>query len=136
MYVASMAPDNSASVAAGPALNVAVLSLLAPSASWKKPFFTPTIALAWVKFGKYPRCTVNGFAVVAVVLPLGALTLAATPLAGVVVAVVAAVVEVLAPSAEVVVVSAVVDVVDDAVAATLFELPLLHATASRVKASG
>src|SRR5947209_6235005 len=115
-----MAPDSNASVAAGPALNVAVLSLLAPSASWKKPFFTPTMALAWVKFGKYPRWTVIGLAVVGVVPPLGAFTLAATPLAGVVVAEVAAVVVVTAPAAaEVVVVSsAVVDVVDVAVAAT------------------
>ena len=53
MYVASIAPEKSASIAAGPALNVLVSSLtLAPSFSAKMPFSTPTIAVAWVMFGK------------------------------------------------------------------------------------
>ena len=52
MNVASMAPESSASMAAGPALKVVVSSLVSPSASWKVPFFTPSTAEAWVTFGK------------------------------------------------------------------------------------
>ena len=52
MNAASMAPDSSASIAAGPALKVLVSSLVSPSASWKVPSFTPSTAEAWVTFGK------------------------------------------------------------------------------------
>jgi hypothetical protein len=50
--VASRAPENSASTAAGPALNVLSSSLSGPRAAWKMPFSTPTMAVAWVTFGK------------------------------------------------------------------------------------
>ena len=50
--VASMAPDSSASIAAGPALKVEVSSLVLPSASWNVPSATPRTAEAWVTFGK------------------------------------------------------------------------------------
>ncbi len=49
-----MAPENSASIAAGPALNVFASSFVLPRDCWKKPLFTPTSAGAWVMFGKYP----------------------------------------------------------------------------------
>ena len=52
MYVASIAPERSASTAAGPALNVCVFRVSAPRALAKMPFSTPTIAVAWVTFGK------------------------------------------------------------------------------------
>ena len=52
MNVASMAPESSDSIAAGPALKVVVSSLVSPSASWNVPFFTPSTAEAWVTFGK------------------------------------------------------------------------------------
>src|SRR5437763_15400834 len=57
-----MASENRASTAAGPALKVDVSSLLVPSASAKKPFSTPVMALAWVMFGKYPNRTVTAAA--------------------------------------------------------------------------
>src|SRR5664279_1196437 len=59
MYVASMAPDSRASMAAGPALKVLVSSLVSPSAAWKVPSFTPSTAEAWVTFGKYPSFRVS-----------------------------------------------------------------------------
>src|SRR3954470_16751049 len=47
---------NSASTAAGPALNVLVCSVtLGPRSLAKIPLATPTRAVAWVTFGKYPR---------------------------------------------------------------------------------
>ncbi len=49
---ASIESANSASTASGPALNVAVCSLFWPSACWKNPFSTPTIAGACVMFGR------------------------------------------------------------------------------------
>ena len=52
MYVASSAPAKIAVTTSGPALKVFVSSLLAPSFSAKIPFSTPTIAVAWVTFGK------------------------------------------------------------------------------------
>ena len=51
-YVASMAPDFSASIAAGPALNVLTSSFVAPRCLAKKPSLSATIAVAWVTFGK------------------------------------------------------------------------------------
>ena len=60
MYVASMASANSASTASPPALNVDVSSVtLSPSASARMPFSTPTSAVAWVTFGKYPSRSVT-----------------------------------------------------------------------------
>src|SRR4029078_7436142 len=59
-YVASMAPDFSASMAAGPALNVETVSLVAPRCLAKKPSLSATIAVAWVRLGKYPRRTSSG----------------------------------------------------------------------------
>src|SRR6218665_871288 len=50
-----MAPAESASISAGPALKTCVLSLVVPSASCKNPFCSPTIAGAWVTLAKYPR---------------------------------------------------------------------------------
>lgn len=48
-----MAPENSASIAAGPALNVSVSSLVPdPNASSKNFFCTPTRAGACVMLGK------------------------------------------------------------------------------------
>jgi len=47
-----MAPDFSASIAAGPALKVLTSSLVRPSSLAKKPSFSATIAVAWVRFGK------------------------------------------------------------------------------------
>ena len=53
MYVASIAPESSASEADEPALNVAVSSVtLGPRFLAKRPLSTPTIAVAWVMFGK------------------------------------------------------------------------------------
>src|SRR6218665_2965202 len=50
-----MAPAESASISAGPALKTCVLSLVVPSASCKNPFCSPAIAGAWVTLAKYPR---------------------------------------------------------------------------------
>ena len=47
-----MAPALNASEASVPSLNVLVSSLFEPSAFWKMPLSTPTIAVAWVTFGK------------------------------------------------------------------------------------
>jgi len=47
-----MAPDFSASTAAGPALNVETFSLLPPRRFAKKPSLSATIAVAWVRLGK------------------------------------------------------------------------------------
>jgi hypothetical protein len=52
MYVASMAPENSASIADGPALNVLVSRAMSPSSSAKILFWTPTRAGAWVMLAK------------------------------------------------------------------------------------
>ena len=52
MYVASMAPEKSASMAAGPALKVFGSSLVLPRDCWNRPFLTPIRAGAWVMFGK------------------------------------------------------------------------------------
>jgi len=53
MYDASSAPEKSASTAAGPALNVAVVSLtFAPRFLAKMPDSTPTMAVAWVMLRK------------------------------------------------------------------------------------
>src|SRR5690349_615815 len=57
-----MASALRASLASVPSLNVFVSSLLAPRALVKKPFCTPTIAVAWVTFGKYPSLTFTDFA--------------------------------------------------------------------------
>src|SRR5438105_5613672 len=55
-----MAPENRASVAALPALKVAVFrSTFGPSLSAKMPFSTPAMAAAWVTLGKYPRRSVT-----------------------------------------------------------------------------
>ena len=52
MNAASIAPDRSASLAAGPALKVdASRVTFGPSDPAKKPFSTPMIAGAWVTFG-------------------------------------------------------------------------------------
>ena len=60
MYVASMASANRASTASPPALNVDVSSVTSsPSASARMPLSTPTSAVAWVTFGKYPRRNVT-----------------------------------------------------------------------------
>src|SRR5579883_2092574 len=59
-----MAPEKIACTSAGPALNVAVLSVtFGPSAWLKMPSWTPTSAVAWVRFGKYPRVRVTFSAV-------------------------------------------------------------------------
>src|SRR5207302_8003244 len=59
--VASTEPDRMAVTASPPALNVWVsMVTLDPSAVAKNPFFTPTRAEAWVRFGKYPRRSVSG----------------------------------------------------------------------------
>jgi hypothetical protein len=55
-YVASTAPEKIASVAAGPALKVAVFGAL-PRCLVKIPFCTPTSAVACVMFGKKPSLT-------------------------------------------------------------------------------
>jgi hypothetical protein len=48
-----MAPENSASVAAPPALKIEVFrSTSGPSLSAKMPFSTPAMAAAWVTLGK------------------------------------------------------------------------------------
>ena len=53
MKVASMAPENRASVAAPPALKSVVFRLTSgPSLSAKIPFSTPAMAEAWVTLGK------------------------------------------------------------------------------------
>ena len=52
MNVASIAPPNSASTAAGPALKIWVVSFVSPSASWKVPSSTPTRATACVRLAK------------------------------------------------------------------------------------
>src|SRR6478672_11709464 len=68
-----MAPENSASVAAPPALNRAVLrSTSGPSLSAKIPFSTPAMAAAWVTLGKYPSRSVTCSAFLAVVVVVGA----------------------------------------------------------------
>lgn len=52
MYVASIAPADSASIAAGPALNTCVESSVSPSASSMRPSSSPTSAGACVTFAK------------------------------------------------------------------------------------
>ena len=52
MNVASMAPEFSASIAAGPALKVWVSSFVLPSACWICLFDTPSTGRAWVRFAK------------------------------------------------------------------------------------
>jgi hypothetical protein len=53
MNVASMASENSASVASGPALNVAVSNVTSsPRAASNRPSSTPMMAGACVTFGK------------------------------------------------------------------------------------
>ncbi len=53
MNVASIAPDSSASIASPPALKCETSSVtFGPRASAKTPLSTPTIAGAWVTFGK------------------------------------------------------------------------------------
>jgi hypothetical protein len=48
----STEPEFSASISDGPALKVAYLASVAPSAFWKKPFWFPTRAVAWVTLPK------------------------------------------------------------------------------------
>src|SRR2546430_3718454 len=51
-----MAPDSSACAASGPALNVLASSVTsAPRALLKNSLLMPTIGVAWVRLGKYPR---------------------------------------------------------------------------------
>src|SRR5918911_577054 len=72
MNVASMAPENRASVAAPPALNVLVFRLTSgPSLSAKIPVSMPAIAEACVTLGKYPSRRVTGSAFLAVVVVVG-----------------------------------------------------------------
>lgn len=49
----------SASISDGPALKVAVLSWVPPSSFWNRPSWSPTSAVACVRFGKYPMRTVS-----------------------------------------------------------------------------
>src|SRR3954468_15735907 len=65
-----MAPENNASVASGPALNVfvSILTFL-PSALEKNSLLTPTIGVAWVRFGKYPSRRVTGSSLAADLSP-------------------------------------------------------------------
>lgn len=48
----SMEPALRASISDGPALKMAGLTVVAPSSFWKKPFCTPTSAVAWVRLPK------------------------------------------------------------------------------------
>lgn len=49
----------SASISDGPALNCEVFSCVPPSSFWKRPSWSPTRAVACVRFGKYPIRTVS-----------------------------------------------------------------------------
>src|SRR5580700_3667103 len=58
---ASSVPPRSASLSAGPALNVVVLTVVPLGiAPWKNPLDTPMSAGAWVRLTRYPRLTVDG----------------------------------------------------------------------------
>ena len=60
MKLASIAPENSASMTSVPELKVDVSSeAVEPSASWNSPVSTPMIAGAWVTLGKYPSRSVT-----------------------------------------------------------------------------
>ncbi len=48
----SMDPAFSASISDGPALNVDDLIVVPPSSFWSRPSWTPTRAVACVRFGK------------------------------------------------------------------------------------